>query len=167
MLSAQMVFGLKTKNVDIETEFLYGDLEEEIFMDCPPGLEGVTDEDALLLLQCIYGLVQAARQYHKKVVEILRDAGFKGGDVDPCLMWRNYEKGLIYVALYVDANFFVETDKAIKDTIAHLHAKDLVLKVYDNLDDYLFCEIKVSDDGRMAWLGQPHLISKLRKKFGE
>ena len=86
MLIAKMVFGLKTKIVDVETAFLYGDLEEEIFMDCPPGLEGVTDEDALLLLQCIYGLVQAARKYHKKVIEILRDAGFKGGDVDPCLM---------------------------------------------------------------------------------
>ena len=53
MLIAKMVFGLKTKIVDVETAFLYGDLEEEIFMDCPPGLEGVTDEDALLLLQCI------------------------------------------------------------------------------------------------------------------
>jgi len=39
--------------------------------------------------------------------------------------------------------------------------------VYDNLDDYLSCEIRFSDDGRMAWLGQTHLISKLQKKFGE
>ena len=46
---AQTVFGLKTKIVDVETAFLYGNLEEEIFMECPPGLEGVTDENALLL----------------------------------------------------------------------------------------------------------------------
>ena len=42
-----------------------------------------------------------------------------------------------------------------------------ILKVYDNLNDYLLCEIKSSDDGQMARLGQPHLISKLQKKFGE
>ena len=29
-------------------------------------------------------LVQAARQYHKKVCKILREIGFQGGDVDPC-----------------------------------------------------------------------------------
>ena len=161
LLIAKMVFGLKTKIVDVETAFLYGNLKEQIFMDCPPGLEGVTDEDALLLLQCIYGLVQAARQYHKKFVAILRDIGFKEGDVEPYLMWRHDEKGLIYIALHVEDYFFVGTDETIKDTIAHLHANGLVLKVYDNLEDYLLCEIKFSDDGRMAWLGQPHLISNL------
>ncbi len=34
------------------------------------------------------------------------------------------------------------------------------------LDDYLSCEIKFSDDDCSAWLGQPHLVSKLQKKFG-
>ena len=69
--------------------------------------------------------------------------------------------------MYVDDNFFVGTDEAIKDTIEKLRSKGLILKVYDNLDDYLLCEIRFLDDDRMAWLGQPHLISKLQKKFGE
>ena len=49
-------------------------------MECPPGLEGITDEDALLLYQCIYGLVQSARRYHKKIIKILQSIGFEGGD---------------------------------------------------------------------------------------
>ena len=64
-------------------------------------------------------------------------------------------------------NFFVGTKEAIEDTIKKLRKKDLVLKVYDSLDDYLSCEIKFSDDGRKAWIGQPHLISKLEKVFGD
>ena len=167
LLIAKMVYGLQTKIIDVETAFLYGDLEEEIFMECPRGLEGVTDEDALQLYQCIYGLVQAARQYYKKFIKILKSIGFVGGDVDPCLLMQNNEKGLIYVAVYVDDNFLIGTNEAIEDTIASLRAKGLVLKETDNLDDYLSCQILFSNDGQSAWLGQPHLISKLQKKFGD
>jgi len=162
-----MVYGLKAKVIDVETAFLYGDLEEEIFMECPHGLEGVTEKDALQLFQCIYGLVQAARQYYKKFIKILKSIGFVGGDVDPCLLMRNDENGLIYVAVYVDDNILIGTDRAIEDTVKRLKAKGLVLKETDNLDDYLSCQIMFSNDGQSAWLGQPHLISKLRKKFGD
>ena len=61
LLLAMMYFGLTAKVVDVETAFLYGELEEEIFMECPQGMKGVTQDDALSLQACIYGLVQAAR----------------------------------------------------------------------------------------------------------
>ena len=63
MLLAMIYLGLTAKIVDIETAFLYGQIEEEIFMECPPGMEGVTKENVLGLKECIYKLVQAARQY--------------------------------------------------------------------------------------------------------
>ena len=43
--------------MDVETAFLYGDLDEKIYMECPEGMAGVTNEDVLLLNKCIYGLV--------------------------------------------------------------------------------------------------------------
>ena len=87
--------------------------------------------------------------------------------MDPCLMMRHDEKGLIYVAVYVDDNFFVGTDEAIEDTVSHLKSKGLILKEHGTLDDYLSCEIKFSEDGCSAWLGQPHLILKIQKIFGK
>ena len=42
-----------------------------------------------------------------------------------------------------------------------------MLKVEDNLHDYLSCEIALSDDRTKARVGQPHLISNLENKFGE
>ena len=51
---------------DIDVAFLNGDLEEEIFMDCPKGLEHEEDE-CLLLKWTIYGLVQSARMYNFEV----------------------------------------------------------------------------------------------------
>ena len=162
-----MIYGLKTKIINVETAFLYGDLEEQIFMECPQGLEGAKPDEALLLKQCIYGLVQAARQYYKKIVKILKIIGFIGSNVDPCLWMRRDKKGLIYIALYVDDNLLIGTQEAIDDTIEQLRAQGLVLKIENELDDYLSCDIKFSSNGRRAWLGQPHLISKLETKFGD
>ncbi len=51
------------------------------------------------------------------------------------------QKGLIYVVLYVDENLLVGTDKAMNDTICHLQECGIILKVYDDQDDYLSCEI--------------------------
>ena len=36
----------------------------------------------------------------------------------------------------------------------------------DGLQDYLSCEIKISDNKKHAWLGQPHLIKNLESNFG-
>ena len=67
--------------MDVETACLYGDLEEEVYMDCPEGMVGIGKDEALLLQSTIYGLVQSARQYYKKATSILKDLGFTGGTV--------------------------------------------------------------------------------------
>ena len=62
--------------VDIKTAFLYGDLDDEIYTKVPKGLaenlETEFDNDAcLLLVQSMYGLVQAARQYYNKFIDVV------------------------------------------------------------------------------------------------
>ena len=62
--------------IDIETAFLYGDLEEEIFMELPEGLEHVEQDIdpenyVAKLTATLYGLVQASRQFWKKLMKAL------------------------------------------------------------------------------------------------
>jgi hypothetical protein len=54
-----IVFGLDALMFDVMTAFLNGDLKEEMYMDCPEGLEH-EDDECLLLLKTIYGLVQSS-----------------------------------------------------------------------------------------------------------
>ena len=56
---------VKGKVVDIDNDFLNGDIEHEIHMKIPEGYDEVIDprvdrEDCLILQKAIYGLVQAA-----------------------------------------------------------------------------------------------------------
>ncbi len=99
LISVLIVFGLKSKIVDEETAFLDHNIKEEIFMECLPGMTDAKVDDVLALNKCIYGLVQASRQYYKKAIEGLHKIGFNGGDIDPCLFWIRYEKGAVFVAI--------------------------------------------------------------------
>ena len=63
LLILKMIKKYHVMIVDMETAFLYGDLNEEVYIIC----REVHEEDkALHLLHSIYGLVQAARQYFIK-----------------------------------------------------------------------------------------------------
>ena len=60
--------------VDIDNAFLNGDLEHEIYMKIPDGYDEVINprvdrEHYLIFQKAIYGLVQAARQFWKKIVD--------------------------------------------------------------------------------------------------
>ena len=65
-------FVYSAKIVNIETAFLYRELEEEIYMECVQGMSDIGNNDCVILKKCINGLVQAARQYNKMAVKILK-----------------------------------------------------------------------------------------------
>ena len=54
--------------------------------------------------------------------------------------------------------------ESIEDTILELKGEGLVIKIVEGLQNYLSCEMKLSDDKKRTWLGQPHLIKKTEKK---
>ena len=118
----------------------------------------ITKDDYVILNKCIFGLVQVARQYYKKAVEIMKSSGFVGGCINPCLYVKKRMKGIVYVALYVNDNLMTGDITTINDAIEVLKNKGLVLKIVEELQDYFSRKIKFSDDKKRAWLGQPHLI---------
>ena len=81
--------------------FLNGDLEHEIYMKIPEWYDEVINprvdrEDCLILQKAIYGLVQAARQFWKKIVDKMQEGGFKVSETDPCMLYKEDEKWGLY-----------------------------------------------------------------------
>ena len=72
-----IVWGLNSLIFDVITAFLTGNLEEEIYMECPEGMPHDPDE-VLSLQRTICGLVQANRQHNKRFADALvNKLGFK------------------------------------------------------------------------------------------
>ena len=88
-------FRYSSKIVNIETAFLYTELEGELYMECPLGISEVGKDDCIILNNCIYGRVYMARQYHKKAHKIQKNWGFIEGNIEPCFYVKKSSKGVI------------------------------------------------------------------------
>ena len=167
VLILMIVWGLDSLIFDVITAFLTGDLEEEIYMECPEGMAHNPDE-VLLLQKTIYGLVQASRQYNKRFTDVLvNKLGFKQCRSDQCLYFKKDDNGIAIVLTHVDDNLCVGHTAALKALTAGVVEHGLQITVEHGLGDYLSCEIRLNPERTKAWLGQPHMVKKIDKTFGE
>ena len=167
MLIAKMIWKLDSMMFDVETAFLLGNLDEEIFMQCPPGMVA-QDDECLQLLKSMYGLVQAARQFWKLWAHIMeKKLNFKRSPADPCLFARGAGETLLLVCLYVDDGFTLGKRAEILKFFEELKTEGLNITTEDTMGDYLSCEVKFNSTLTKAWLGQPHMIKRIDKTFGD
>jgi len=66
-----------------------------------------------------------------------------------------------------DDSLLVGHEKAIQQTIDDLKKEGFDLTLDGSLDDYLSCEITFDKKKGVAWIHQPHSITKLSEKFGK
>ena len=107
VVAGMLIENLKGKVVDIDNAFLNGDLEHEIYMKIPEGYDEVINqevdkEDCLILQKAIIGLVQAARQFWKRIVDKMEEGVLKLSEADPCMLYKEYEKGVCIIIIYID-----------------------------------------------------------------
>ena len=120
-LARMMVEKLDSLVLDVETAFLYGDIEEEIFIKSPIGMEeidpGSSPEDCYQLKKGIYGLCQAARQFWKKFVDTIKKEpfGFTVSPADPCLLFKENDLGICIIIMYVDNMLIIRKKEQIAD----------------------------------------------------
>ena len=115
-------------------------------MECPQGLEDAKEDKCMKLLHTIYGLVQLARQFWKKLVNGLKEMGFKGGYHNPCLMWRKNDLGMTFVALYVDDLLYIRDKYAIASLGKEFVNAGFQVKPPEELNDYLSCNINIDKE---------------------
>ena len=68
--------------IDVKTAFLYGDLDEDIYIKLPDGT-------IRKLQKAMYGLKQASRQFYKRFNASLIKFGLTRCATDPCCYFRN------------------------------------------------------------------------------
>jgi hypothetical protein len=100
--------------MDVETAFLNGELEEEVYMEIP---EGFANAGAICQLnKALYGLKQSPRAWNQKIATYLKEEGFKQSQADPCLFIRETEGNLALLSLYVDDCMIIGEEKDIQKT---------------------------------------------------
>ena len=129
---------MKATIIDIETAFLHGNLDEEIYMDVPPGLD-VEPNKRLILRKTIYGLVQSARSFYKKLIEVLKLIGFVGSKSYPCLWmkWDSTIDNILIIRIYC---LVIGKEERVLNLINELKRHEFKLKIERECVDYLSCQ---------------------------
>ena len=99
--------------MDVKNAFLQGELEDEVYMHPPPGLEHlVKPGNVLRLKKAIYGLKQSPRAWYNKLSTTLNGRGFKKSELDHTLFTLTTPSGIICLLVYVDDIIITGSDKA-------------------------------------------------------
>ncbi|KAG7584438.1 Ribonuclease H-like superfamily [Arabidopsis suecica] len=93
--------------LDVSNAFLNGELDEEIYMELPPGYEVPETENSEGKLVCklqksIYGLKQASRQWFLKFSSTICAMGFQSTHSDHTLFTRLADGVFVVILVYVD-----------------------------------------------------------------
>jgi hypothetical protein len=107
LLAIAAALDLEVEQMDVKTAFLYGAVQEEIFMEQPHGL---SDNSGRVCKpnKALYSLKQSPRVWYKTLSQFLSEAGFTPLDA----VHSVFVKDSTYIAVYVDDLLLIGLDKA-------------------------------------------------------
>lgn len=144
---------------DIKTAFLYGNLEEEIYMELP---KGYNDKNRICKLnKALYGLKQAPLKWNQRFTSFLKYKGLKPTKAEPCI-YKTEDNSLI-LAIYVDDGLVIGQNKQILDNLLYYLGKEFQITVCKNVKSFLGLEIHRND--KSLKLKQSEYASNLVKTF--
>ena len=168
----RLVFALTTglnlemHHLDIETTFLHGDLDEDIYMEQPPYfVDPQFPKYVCKLKKSLYNLKQSPRMWHLKLHNYLTSIGFVCLQAEPNLYICKEDSFFTTIGVYVDdipiaSNSTSHMKKAINQLKEKFPVKDLGSLEY-------FLGIKVTRnrvEGTLT-LSQSKLIEDILRKY--
>ena len=123
LLSLAALHDWEIEALDVKTAFLFGELDEEIYMEQPEGFMVKGKEKKVCRLRkAIYGLKQAALQWNKQLHKSLLEMGFIRCKSDPGTYFKIVREEIIILLIYVDNALFMGSNK----TQVLSHKKDFM-----------------------------------------
>ncbi|CAL1413854.1 unnamed protein product [Linum trigynum] len=132
--------------MDISNAFLNGDLEEEVYMKIPQGIEGMEGK-ACRLRKSLYGLKQASRQWYAKLTEALISFGFTQSYSDYSLFTKKNDKGIAVVLVYVDDLIFSGDNEELIQEAKDFLSRQFKVRDLGKLKYFLGLEVARSSSG--------------------
>nr|GEX52514.1 copia protein [Tanacetum cinerariifolium] len=114
ILAYASFMGFIIYQMDVKSAFLYGTIEEEVYVCQPPGFEDFDYPDKVYkVVKALYGLHQAPRAWYDTLANYLLENGFQRGNINPTLFIKKQKGDILRVRVYVDDIIFGSTNKEL------------------------------------------------------
>jgi hypothetical protein len=151
---------LEIHQMDVKTAFLYGDIDTEIFVDPPEGMECGSDQTCRLN-KALYGLKQSPRIWYNTLLEFLKTQGFEPLTSDLGI----FSKGHMYIAIYVDDLLIASPNMGAITELKDALSKRFEMSDLGECRYYLGMEIIRDRPQRTLRLSQKGYVTKILSDF--
>jgi hypothetical protein len=103
LISCVANFGWPLYQLDVKNAFLHGDLQEEVYMEVPPGYSNPEMVGKVCRLKkSLYGLKQSPRAWFDRFRRALCAMGYKQCNGDHTIFYKHSGRKITVLAVYVD-----------------------------------------------------------------
>nr|GEU58874.1 hypothetical protein [Tanacetum cinerariifolium] len=151
--------------MDVKSAFLYGTIEEEVYVCQPLGFEDPDYPDKVYkVVKALYGLHQAPRAWYETLANYLLENGFQRGKIDKTLFIK-WQKGDIFlVQIYADDIIFGSTNKDLCKSFEKLMKDKFQMSSMRELTFFLGLQVKQKKD--KIFISHDKYVAKILRKFG-
>ncbi|KAD5802556.1 hypothetical protein E3N88_13916 [Mikania micrantha] len=150
--------------MDVKTAFLYGKVNEEIYVCQPPGFEDSQYPDHVYKLdKALYGLHQAPRAWYAALTDHLLAHGYTRGVIDQTLFVRKDKDNLILVQIYVDDIIFGSTSSVLCKEFEAVMKKKFEMSAMGEMTFFLGLQVKQDPKGVLIHQGK--YVTDILTKF--
>ncbi|GJY25156.1 putative ribonuclease H-like domain-containing protein [Tanacetum coccineum] len=168
--------GFLVYQMDVKSAFLYGTIEEEVYVTQPPGFKDPNHPDKVYkVVKALYGLHQAPRAWYETLANYLLGNGFKRGKIDQTLFIKKQKGDILLVQVYVDDIIFGSTNKELCTGFEKLMKDKFQMSSMGELTFFLGLQVQQKEDGifisqdkyvaEILIFSQDKYVAEILKKF--
>lgn len=168
LIALATLYNWEIDHVDAVVAFLQGNIDEEIYMECPEGLEVSKergDKMVCRLQKAIYGLKQSGRAWYTKLDEGLKSLGLICADFDCCVYYNIKSCDILIIAVYVDDLLIFSSSAILKDELKEKLFNNFDIKDLGELQYCLGIEIQRDRTKGITTLSQKGYIESVLRKY--
>nr|GFB43553.1 retrovirus-related Pol polyprotein from transposon TNT 1-94 [Tanacetum cinerariifolium] len=151
--------------MDVKTAFLYGPLNEEVYVNQPDGFVDPYHLDKVYRLKkALYGLKQAPRAWYDELSNFLVSKGFSKGSIDQTLLITKHRGDILLVQKYVDDINFGSTNPNLSKRFEKLMHNKFEMSMIGELK--FFLGIQIHQFPRGIFINQAKYAQEILIKHG-
>ncbi|GJZ97537.1 putative ribonuclease H-like domain-containing protein [Tanacetum coccineum] len=156
--------GFIVYQMDVKSAFLYGKIDEEVYVSQPPGFQDPkSPQKVYKVVKALYGLHQAPRAWYATLSTFLLKNGYRRGTIDKTLFLKKNKNDIILVQVYVDDIIFGSTKKSWCDEFEALMKSRFQMSSMGELTFFLGLQVKQKPNG--IFISQDKYVDEILKKF--
>ncbi|GJZ00912.1 putative ribonuclease H-like domain-containing protein [Tanacetum coccineum] len=156
--------GLIVYQMDVKSAFLYGTIEDEVYVCQPPGFEDPQFPDKVYKVEkALHGLHQAPRAWYETLSTYLLENGYRRGTIDKTLFIKKDIGDILLVQVYVDDIIFGSTKKSLCVEFEQMMHKRFQMSSMGELTFFLGLQVQQKEDG--IFISQDKYVADILKKF--